>query len=55
MSKRPFNVSYYYVLFVIINFYVQFLKLNFQGNNLNLSLKITYKIKSLKLKTFHVK
>ena len=30
-----------YVLLLIINFYEQFLKLNFQGNNLNLSLKIT--------------
>ena len=30
-------------LLLIVNFYEQFLKLNFQGNNLNLSLKITYK------------
>ena len=30
-----------YVLLLIINFYEQLLKLNFQGNNLNLSLKIT--------------
>ena len=30
-----------YVLLLIINFYEQFLKLHFQGNNLNLSLKIT--------------
>ena len=29
-----------YVLLLIINFYEQFLKLNFQRNNLNLSLKI---------------
>ena len=29
------------ILLLIINFYEQFLKLNFQGNNLNLSLKIT--------------
>ena len=32
-----------YVLLLTVNFYEQFLKLNFQGNNLNLSLKITYK------------
>ena len=43
MPKRSFNVSYYYVLFVRINFYMEFLKLNFQGNDLNL------RIKSLKL------
>ena len=30
-----------YVLLLIITFYELFLKLNFQGNNLNLSLKIT--------------
>ena len=30
-----------YVLLLIVNFYEEFLKLNFQGNNLNLSLKIT--------------
>ena len=30
-----------YVLLLIIKFYEQFLKLNFQGNNLNLRLKIT--------------
>ena len=50
MPKRSFNVSYYYVLFVIINFYVQFLKLTFQGNNLNLSLKTTYKDKITEIK-----
>ena len=43
MPKRSFKVSYYYVLFVRINFYMEFLKLNFQGNDLNL------RIKSLKL------
>ena len=32
-----------YVLSLIINFYEQFSQLNFQGNNLNLCLKITYK------------
>ena len=34
-----------HVLLLIVNFYEQFLKLfiNFQGNNLNLCLKITYK------------
>ena len=35
---------------VIINFYVPFLKLNFQENNLNLSLKITYKDNITKIK-----
>ena len=30
-----------YVLLLIITFHEQFLKLNFQGNNLNLILKIT--------------
>ena len=39
-----------YVLLVIINFYKQFLKLNFQGNNLNLSLKISYKDKITDIK-----
>ena len=36
-----------YVLLLIVNFYEQFSKLfiNFQGNNVNLSLKITYKDK----------
>ena len=47
--KRSLHVSYCYVLFVRINFYVQFLKLNFQGNDLNL------RMKSPKLKRFHVK
>ena len=53
MPKRDFDVSYYlilYVLLLIINFYVQFLKLNFRGNNLNLSLKITYKNKIIHIK-----
>ena len=53
MPKRDFDVSYYlilYVLLLIINFYVQFLKLNFRGNNLNLSLKITYKNKITHIK-----
>ena len=50
-AKLSFNVSYYYtVLLLIINFYEQFLKLNFQGNNLNLSLKITYKDKITDIK-----
>ena len=44
MLQRSLHVSYYYVLFVKINFYVQLLKLNFQGNDLNLM------IESLKLK-----
>ena len=39
-----------YVLLLIVNFYEQFLKLNFQGNNLNLSLKITYKDKITDIK-----
>ena len=44
MPKRSFNVSYYYVLFVRMNFDVEFLKLNFDlMNDLNL------RIKSLKL------
>ena len=38
-----------YVLLLIVNFYEQFLKLNFQGNNLNLSL-ITYKDKITDIK-----
>ena len=52
MPKRSFNLSYYYVflLLLIINFYVQFLKLNFHGNNLNLSLKITNKDKITDIK-----
>ena len=48
IPKRKRNVETFfqrnlllYVLLLIINFYEQFLKLNFQGNNLNLSLKIT--------------
>ena len=36
MPKRSFNVSYFTVLFMRINFYVEFLKLHFQGNDLNL-------------------
>ena len=39
-----------YVLLLIINFYEQFLKLNFQGNNLNFSLNITYKDKITDIK-----
>ena len=41
-----------YVLPFIVNFYEQFLKLfiNFQGNNLNLSLTITYKDKITDIK-----
>ena len=39
-----------YVLLLIVNFYEQFLKLNFQRNNLNLSLKITYKDKITDIK-----
>ena len=41
-----------HVLLLIINFYEQFLKLNF---NLNLCLKITYKDKITALKSFRVK
>ena len=41
-----------YVLLLIINFYEQFLKLNF---NLNLSLKITYKDKITDIKTIPCK
>ena len=39
MPKRSSNVSCYFVLFVMINFYVQILKLNFQGNNPNSRIK----------------
>ena len=39
-----------YALLLIINFYEQSLKLNLQGNNLNLSLKITYKDKITDIK-----
>ena len=39
-----------YVLLLIINFYEQFLKLTFQRNILNLSLKITYKDKITDIK-----
>ena len=40
-AETFFQRELLYVLLLIINFYEQFLKLNFQGNNLNLSLKIT--------------
>ena len=47
MPKLSFNVSYYYTLLLIINFYEQFLKLNFKISNL--SLKITYKDKVVRI------
>ena len=48
MQKLSVNVSYYYTLLLIINFYEQFLKLNFKISNL--SLKITYKDKITDIK-----
>ena len=39
-----------YVLLLTVNFYEQFLKLNFHGNNQNLSLKVTYKDKITDIK-----
>ena len=53
MPKLSVNESYHYMFYYlqcIVNFYEQFLKLNFQGNNLNLSLKITYKDKITDIK-----
>ena len=51
MPKLSFNVSYYYIFITYNQFYEQFLKLNkILGNNLNLSLKITYKDKITDIK-----
>ena len=57
IPKRKRNVKTFfqrelllYGLLLIINFYEQFLKLNIQGDNLNLSLKIIYKDKNTDIK-----
>ena len=53
MPKLSFNVSYYYTLLLLINFYEQYLKLNFKISNL--SLKITYKDKITDIKKISCK